>query len=86
MSKDRNVLLISVSVFLSYLPEAGQYSCFFVYLRLVSHQLDVQYESLLVAGELASLQQVFKAIVIINQYKSTLLMEILAFCTQHLLM
>lgn len=35
VSKDRNVLLISVSVFLSYLPEAGQYSCFFVYLRLV---------------------------------------------------
>ncbi|KAK8377171.1 hypothetical protein O3P69_013663 [Scylla paramamosain] len=35
VGKDRNVLLISVSVFLSYLPEAGQYSCFFVYLRLV---------------------------------------------------
>ncbi|MPC11123.1 Hippocampus abundant transcript-like protein 1 [Portunus trituberculatus] len=36
VGKDRNVLLISVSVFLSYLPEAGQYSCFFVYLRLFS--------------------------------------------------
>lgn len=35
VSKDRNVLLISLTVFLSYLPEAGQYSCFFVYLRLV---------------------------------------------------
>lgn len=35
VGKDRNVLLISVSVLLSYLPEAGQYSCFFVYLRLV---------------------------------------------------
>ncbi|XP_076042054.1 hippocampus abundant transcript 1 protein isoform X2 [Oratosquilla oratoria] len=37
VSKDRNILLISVTVFLSYLPEAGQYSCFFVYLRLVMH-------------------------------------------------
>jgi len=35
VSKDRNVLLISLTVLLSYLPEAGQYSCFFVYLRLV---------------------------------------------------
>ncbi|XP_063610829.1 hippocampus abundant transcript 1 protein-like [Penaeus indicus] len=35
VSKDRNVLLISVTVLLSYLPEAGQYSCFFVYLSLV---------------------------------------------------
>lgn len=54
MGKDRNVLLISVSVFLSYLPEAGQYSCFFVYLRLVSHQVDaqyIQYTSWLTAGK-----------------------------------
>jgi Na+/melibiose symporter-like transporter len=35
MFKDRTILLICVTVFLSYLPEAGQYSCFFVYLRLV---------------------------------------------------
>eukprot|EP00096_Caligus_rogercresseyi_P010192 TRINITY_DN3621_c0_g2_i1.p1 TRINITY_DN3621_c0_g2~~TRINITY_DN3621_c0_g2_i1.p1 ORF type:complete len:526 (+),score=162.18 TRINITY_DN3621_c0_g2_i1:410-1987(+) len=35
MSKDKTVLMICVTVFLSYLPEAGQYSCFFVYLRLV---------------------------------------------------
>ena len=27
--------MISLVTFLSYLPEAGQYSCFFVYLRLV---------------------------------------------------
>ena len=27
--------MLCVTVFLSYLPEAGQYSCFFVYLRLV---------------------------------------------------
>lgn len=33
--KDKTVLMICVTVFLSYLPEAGQYSCFFVYLRLV---------------------------------------------------
>ena len=30
------ILLLCVAVFLSYLPEAGEYSCFFVYLRLVS--------------------------------------------------
>ena len=27
--------MLCLTVFLSYLPEAGQYSCFFVYLRLV---------------------------------------------------
>ncbi|CAG2123290.1 unnamed protein product, partial [Medioppia subpectinata] len=27
--------MLCLAVFLSYLPEAGQYSCFFVYLRLV---------------------------------------------------
>ena len=35
IGKDRTVLLLCLAVFLSYLPEAGQYSCFFVYLRLV---------------------------------------------------
>ena len=29
------ILLLCVAVLLSYLPESGQYSCFFVYLRLV---------------------------------------------------
>lgn len=33
--KDKTILMICLTVFLSYLPEAGQYSCFFVYLRLV---------------------------------------------------
>ncbi|UXI23119.1 Sars1 allergen SMIPP-C [Sarcoptes scabiei] len=33
--KDRMILILCVAVFLSYLPEAGQYSCFFVYLKLV---------------------------------------------------
>ena len=33
--QDKMILLICMAVFLSYLPEAGQYSCFFVYLRLV---------------------------------------------------
>lgn len=33
---DKLILLLCVAVFLSYLPEAGEYSCFFVYLRLVS--------------------------------------------------
>merc|ERR1719412_483104 len=35
MWKDKTILMICLTVFLSYLPEAGQYSCFFVYLRLV---------------------------------------------------
>lgn len=35
VSKDQTILMLCVTVFLSYLPEAGQYSCFFVYLRLV---------------------------------------------------
>ncbi|KAI5634585.1 major facilitator superfamily domain-containing protein [Phthorimaea operculella] len=32
---DHTVLMLCVAVFLSYLPEAGQYSCIFVYLKLV---------------------------------------------------
>ena len=32
---DRTITLLCVTVFLSYLPEAGQYSCFFVYLKLI---------------------------------------------------
>lgn len=32
---ERTVLMLCVAVFLSYLPEAGQYSCIFVYLKLV---------------------------------------------------
>lgn len=29
------IFTLCISVFLSYLPEAGQYSCFFVYLKLI---------------------------------------------------
>ncbi|XP_023944588.1 hippocampus abundant transcript 1 protein [Bicyclus anynana] len=32
---ERTVLMLCVAVFLSYLPEAGQYSCIFMYLKLV---------------------------------------------------
>lgn len=35
MFKDHTICMLCLTVFLSYLPEAGQYSCFFVYLRLV---------------------------------------------------
>ncbi|CAH8548728.1 unnamed protein product [Schistosoma turkestanicum] len=35
MTNDHLVLMICITTFLSYLPEAGQYSSFFVYLRLV---------------------------------------------------
>ncbi|XP_014287608.3 hippocampus abundant transcript 1 protein isoform X1 [Halyomorpha halys] len=35
VGKDHTVLMLCVTVFLSYLPEAGQYSCIFVYLKLV---------------------------------------------------
>ncbi|CAF0705625.1 unnamed protein product [Brachionus calyciflorus] len=33
--KDKTILLLCITTFLSYLPEAGQYSCFFVYLKLI---------------------------------------------------
>uniref|UniRef100_A0A4W5MZJ4 Major facilitator superfamily (MFS) profile domain-containing protein n=1 Tax=Hucho hucho TaxID=62062 RepID=A0A4W5MZJ4_9TELE len=39
VGKDPTVLLICITVFLSYLPEAGQYSSFFLYLRQVHIQL-----------------------------------------------
>lgn len=35
LGHDKLILLLCVAVLLSYLPEAGEYSCFFVYLRLV---------------------------------------------------
>ncbi|XP_070562649.1 hippocampus abundant transcript 1 protein-like isoform X2 [Ptychodera flava] len=35
IGQDYTVLLLCVTVFLSYLPEAGQYSCMFLYLRQV---------------------------------------------------
>ncbi|KAM7534792.1 hypothetical protein Aperf_G00000110095 [Anoplocephala perfoliata] len=35
IGRDRLTLLVCITTFLSYLPEAGEYSCFFVYLRLV---------------------------------------------------
>lgn len=35
VGKDSTILLLCIAVFLSYLPEAGQYSCIFVYLNLV---------------------------------------------------
>lgn len=34
--EDKTVMKLALVVFLSYLPEAGQFSCFFVYLKLVS--------------------------------------------------
>ncbi|XP_023248000.1 hippocampus abundant transcript 1 protein isoform X4 [Copidosoma floridanum] len=34
VGKDHTIMMLCVTVFLSYLPEAGQYSCIFVYLRL----------------------------------------------------
>lgn len=34
-NSDRMIFTLCFAVFLSYLPEAGQYSCFFVYLKLV---------------------------------------------------
>uniref|UniRef100_A0A8C5FDF5 Major facilitator superfamily (MFS) profile domain-containing protein n=1 Tax=Gadus morhua TaxID=8049 RepID=A0A8C5FDF5_GADMO len=37
VGKDTTVLLICITVFLSYLPEAGQYSSFFLYLHQVIH-------------------------------------------------
>lgn len=36
VGQDSVVLLICITVFLSYLPEAGQYSSFFLYLRQVT--------------------------------------------------
>lgn len=35
VGEDPTVLRLAIVVFLSYLPEAGQFSCFFVYLKLV---------------------------------------------------
>ena len=39
LGHDKLILMLCVAVFLSYLPEAGEYSCFFIYLRLVREAL-----------------------------------------------
>ena len=41
MGQDLLILMLCVTVFLSYLPEAGEYSCFFVYLKLVSNPKNI---------------------------------------------
>jgi predicted MFS family arabinose efflux permease len=60
VGKDRMILMLCIAVFLSYLPEAGQYSCFFVYLRLV---MDFSAEDvalfIAVVGLLSVVAQVF---------------------------
>uniref|UniRef100_A0A1A7X2F8 Major facilitator superfamily (MFS) profile domain-containing protein n=1 Tax=Iconisemion striatum TaxID=60296 RepID=A0A1A7X2F8_9TELE len=48
VGKDTTVLLICVTVFLSYLPEAGQYSSFFLYLKQV-----IEFSSAAIAGFIA---------------------------------
>uniref|UniRef100_A0A3Q3GP74 Hippocampus abundant transcript-like protein 1 n=1 Tax=Labrus bergylta TaxID=56723 RepID=A0A3Q3GP74_9LABR len=48
VGKDSTVLLICVTVFLSYLPEAGQYSSFFLYLRQV-----IEFSPAAIAGFIA---------------------------------
>ncbi|XP_064153224.1 hippocampus abundant transcript 1 protein [Anguilla rostrata] len=48
VGKDSTVLLICITVFLSYLPEAGQYSSFFLYLRQV-----IGFSSATIAGFIA---------------------------------
>ncbi|XP_048585821.1 hippocampus abundant transcript 1 protein [Nematostella vectensis] len=40
VGQDPTVLLLAMTVFLSYLPEAGQYSCMFLYLKQVIHFSD----------------------------------------------
>lgn len=42
VGQDPTVLLICITVFLSYLPEAGQYSSFFLYLRQVRHTVSTR--------------------------------------------
>ncbi|KAJ8040687.1 Hippocampus abundant transcript 1 protein [Holothuria leucospilota] len=37
VGQDYTVLMLCVAVFLSYLPEAGQYSCMFLYLKMVGN-------------------------------------------------
>jgi len=39
IGQDFLILMLCVTIFLSYLPEAGEYSSFFVYLRLVTCHL-----------------------------------------------
>ncbi|MEQ2214817.1 Hippocampus abundant transcript 1 protein, partial [Xenoophorus captivus] len=61
VGKDSTVLLICVTVFLSYLPEAGQYSSFFLYLKQIPGSFSSPSSSLLeVSSSCMSLLQVIQ--------------------------
>ncbi|ESP05412.1 hypothetical protein LOTGIDRAFT_228011 [Lottia gigantea] len=58
IGQDNLILLLCITVFLSYLPEAGEYSCFFVYLRLVMGFSDEEIASFIaVVGVLSVIAQ-----------------------------
>lgn len=64
---DRTITLLCVTVFLSYLPEAGQYSCFFVYLKLIVgfSQQEVAY-FIAYVGILSCIAQVINCFLFLN--------------------
>ncbi|XP_038067423.1 hippocampus abundant transcript 1 protein-like [Patiria miniata] len=58
VGQDFTVLMLCIAVFLSYLPEAGQYSCIFLYLRIVGQFTEQQVPAYIaVVGVLSVLTQ-----------------------------
>jgi len=60
VGRDHTIMMLCFTVFLSYLPEAGQYSCFFVYLRLVMDFSEIAVSTFIaVVGVLSVIAQTF---------------------------
>ncbi|XP_046326676.1 hippocampus abundant transcript 1 protein-like isoform X2 [Haliotis rufescens] len=58
VGQDNLIMLLCVTVFLSYLPEAGEYSCFFVYLRnIMGFSVEETASFIAVVGVLSVLAQ-----------------------------
>lgn len=89
IGRDFMIWTLCLTVFLSYLPEAGQYSCFFVYLKLIVGFTEEQV-ALFIAfiGILSVIAQTILMTYMIDRYggKTTILAGLLFQATQLLLL
>lgn len=89
IGRDFMIWTLCLTVFLSYLPEAGQYSCFFVYLKLIVGFSEEQVATFIaVIGLLSVLAQTVLMTYMIDQYggKTTILAGLLMQAAQLMLL
>lgn len=89
IGRDFMIWTLCLTVFLSYLPEAGQYSCFFVYLKLIVGFSEEQVATFIAfIGLLSVLAQTILMTYLIDRYggKATILAGLLMQAAQLLLL